>query len=98
MAVDESIAALAERRVEFPLKYGYAAVGRVVELGRGVDPEWRDRRVFAFNPHESHFLARPENLFPVPQGLAADAAALLPTMETAVSITRIRTAFKTDMM
>jgi 2-desacetyl-2-hydroxyethyl bacteriochlorophyllide A dehydrogenase len=69
----------------FPLKYGYAAVGRVTELGEGADPEWQGRMVLCFHPHESHFLASPDELIPVPAGLPAEAAALLPNLETAVN-------------
>ena len=69
----------------FPLKYGYATVGQVIALGAGVDSEWQGRLVFAFNPHESHFLASPTELIPVPPGLSPEEAALLPNMETAVN-------------
>jgi 2-desacetyl-2-hydroxyethyl bacteriochlorophyllide A dehydrogenase len=84
MAVDAALPSLAGG-FAFPLAYGYAAVGRVVELGDGVGPEWRDRLVFAFHPHASHFLAAPDELLPVPAGLAPEAAALLPNAETAVN-------------
>lgn len=84
MAVDAILPALAGG-FRFPLKYGYAAVGRVAELGAGVEPEWRERLVLAFHPHESHFLASPDELIPVPEGLSPEEAALLPNMETAVN-------------
>jgi alcohol dehydrogenase len=82
MAADESIDALSGD-LSFPLSYGYAAVGRVTALGDGVDESWRDRRVFAFHPHESHFLATPAELVPV--DLPPATAALLPNAETAVN-------------
>lgn len=85
MAVDVSIGALAGA-VRYPLKYGYAAVGRVAELGPDVDATWLGRRVFAFNPHESAFHAAPESLIPVPDALSAEEAAFLPNMETAVNL------------
>ncbi len=84
MAADESIEALSGD-LSFPLSYGYAAVGRVTALGEGVDERWRDRRVFAFHPHESHFLADPADLVPVPADQSAATAALLPNAETAVN-------------
>src|SRR5512143_429803 len=59
VAVDETIAALAGT-FTYPLKYGYAAVGQVVALGPGVQPELKGKPVFAFHPHESHFLATPD--------------------------------------
>lgn len=85
LAVDETITALSGS-LEYPLKYGYAAVGRVVEVGEGVDRSWRDRLVFAFQPHQSYFVAQEGDLLPLPDGLSAEAAVFLPNMETAVSL------------
>ena len=84
LPVDENIPALAGK-FRFPLKYGYAAVGTVIEAGSDVPREWLDRRVFAFQPHQSHFLASPDQLIVLPDSLPAEAAAFLPNMETAVS-------------
>ena len=84
LAKDETITALAGD-FSFPLKYGYAAVGQVVELGRGVAPAWKDRLVFAFHPHESHFLATPDELLVLPDGLTPEDAVFFPNMETAVT-------------
>ncbi|NHN48473.1 zinc-binding alcohol dehydrogenase [Halostella sp. JP-L12] len=84
MEADETIDALAGD-LSFPLSYGYAAVGRVAEVGREVDEAWRDRRVFAFNPHESHFVAGPDDLIPVPEERSDAEAAMLPNVETAVN-------------
>lgn len=84
MAVDETIAALGGT-FGFPLKFGYAAVGRVIGLGLGVAEEWRNRTVFAFNPHETHFVAPVAALHPLPEGIAPEKAVFLPNMETAVS-------------
>lgn len=69
----------------YPLKYGYAVVGRVQTLGTGVDDRWSDRRVFVFHPHESHFVTAVTNLHPVPEELSPESAVFLPLMETAVS-------------
>jgi 2-desacetyl-2-hydroxyethyl bacteriochlorophyllide A dehydrogenase len=82
--VDVSIAALAGD-FSYPLRYGYSAVGRVAELGEGVNPAWLGRLVFAFQPHASLFVAEPELLIPVPEGISAENAAFLPNMETAVN-------------
>ena len=84
MATDETIGALAGQ-FNYPLKYGYAAVGRVVALGSRVERVWGDRMVFAFHPHESHFLANPADLITVPDAITPETAAFLPNMETAVS-------------
>ena len=82
---DDTLPALAGT-FEFPLKYGYAVVGRVVETGPGVDPAWQDRLVFAFHPHESHFLASPDELLPVPEDLAPEEAVFFPNLETALTL------------
>lgn len=84
LPVDETIAALAGAP-GFPLKYGYAAVGRVIAVGAQIAPEWQDRLVFSFHPHESHFPASPSELMPVPLPLSPEEAAFVPNMETAVN-------------
>ena len=84
MAVDEGISALSGE-FSYPLKYGYALVGRVIQVGAEVDPDWQERLVFAFNPHESHFIASPDELMPVPEGMAPEEAVFLPNMETAIN-------------
>ena len=84
MATDATIDALGGT-FEFPLTYGYAAVGRVTAVGDGVSDEWLDERAFAFNPHESHFLASPDDLYRVPGDRSAVEAAFLPNVETAVN-------------
>jgi len=85
MAVDETIPSLAGTFC-YPLKYGYAAVGTVASVGQGVPSNWEGRRVFAFHPHESHFLASPSELTPVPEGVGSDDALFVPTMETALTL------------
>jgi 2-desacetyl-2-hydroxyethyl bacteriochlorophyllide A dehydrogenase len=70
----------------YPLAYGYACVGQVIELGPGVDPGWLDRLVFSFQPHATHFVTSPETLHPVPESLSAGTAVFLPNMETAVNL------------
>ncbi|WP_324760650.1 zinc-dependent alcohol dehydrogenase [Haloarcula sp. GH36] len=84
LPVDETIDTL-DGTFEYPITYGYAAVGRVTETGADISPEWEGRTVFAFNPHESHFCATPEALRPVPDGLDPATATLFPTAETAVN-------------
>jgi 2-desacetyl-2-hydroxyethyl bacteriochlorophyllide A dehydrogenase len=81
---DETIPSLAGD-FSFPLKYGYAAIGRVTAVGEDVPREWQGKTVFAFNPHESHFLSAPAELMPVPANLSLEEASLLPAMETSVN-------------
>jgi 2-desacetyl-2-hydroxyethyl bacteriochlorophyllide A dehydrogenase len=70
---------------KYPLAYGYACVGKVVEVGKLVNSEWLSKLVFAFQAHTSHFVSRPETLFPVPYSLQPESACFLPNMETAIN-------------
>ncbi len=72
--------------LSYPMAYGYACVGQVVELGSSIDRMWQDRLVFAFRPHASHFVCTPRDLLPVPDGVPVEEAAFLPNMETAVNL------------
>ncbi len=81
---DEQLPGL-DGTLSYPVRYGYAAVGTVTAVGERVDPSWLGETVFAFNPHESHFLADPEDLLPIPDDLAPERAALLANVETAVN-------------
>ena len=85
MPVDESIPALSGQ-FQYPFCYGYACVGRVLELGKSVAQEWVDRFVFSFQPHSSHFVTIPDQLFPLPEDVSPENACLLPNMETAVNL------------
>jgi threonine dehydrogenase-like Zn-dependent dehydrogenase len=61
-------------------------VGRVIAAGSLVEPGWEGRLVFAFQPHTSHFLARPQELMALPADIQPDEAVFLPNMETAVNL------------
>lgn len=82
LVADETIDAL-DGPLSYPVKYGYASVGRVTAVGRAVDDDWLDRRVFSFHPHESHYVAAPDDL--VPTTLPAETAAFVANMEAAVN-------------
>jgi 2-desacetyl-2-hydroxyethyl bacteriochlorophyllide A dehydrogenase len=85
LAADAILPALAGD-LRFPIRYGYAAVGRVAATGQGVADGWLGRRVFAFHPHHSVFACKPAELLPIPDGIADEDAALLPNVETAVNL------------
>jgi 2-desacetyl-2-hydroxyethyl bacteriochlorophyllide A dehydrogenase len=85
MNVDDSIAALSGA-FSYPLKYGYAAVGRVMACGRQVEATWMGRLVFAFHPHETHFSTTPEAVFPIPDEISPEQAVFLPNVETAINL------------
>ena len=85
MPVDETIEAF-DDTFEYPLRYGYAAAGTVVETGGDVADEWLDRSVFAFRPHQTRFAAAPDDLVVLPDGVSAAHGCLLPTVETATNL------------
>jgi 2-desacetyl-2-hydroxyethyl bacteriochlorophyllide A dehydrogenase len=85
MPLDATIDGLTEE-LRYPTKYGYSTVGRVMAAGDDVDRAWLDRLVFSFHPHESRFLAAPEDLSPIPPGIEPDDAVLFPNVETAMTL------------
>lgn len=84
LPADATLPALAGT-LSFPLKYGYAAVGRIVELGDGLEPSLRHRLVFAFQPHQTHFVAPLQDTILLPPDVPLERAVLLPSCETAVN-------------
>lgn len=85
LPADESIGSLSGA-LDYPLQYGYAAVGDVEAVGADVDDALLGETVFCFHPHESHFLVDPADLRFVPPGLDPGRAAFLPNVETAVNL------------
>ncbi|OFE11575.1 oxidoreductase [Pseudohongiella acticola] len=85
MSLDANLASLSSAST-YPLQYGYACVGEVMDVGEGVDLAWVGRRVFSFQPHASHFISTAEQLTPVPEDVDTEAAVFLPNMETAVNL------------
>jgi hypothetical protein len=65
----------------FPVKYGYATVGRV-EQG---PPELRGRVVFSLHPHQSLFTLPADAVVPVPDEVPPARAVLAANMETALN-------------
>lgn len=63
----------------FPIKYGYCAVGRVVE---GPRP---GRRVFCLHPHQSAFVVADAAVVDIPQNIPPARAVLAANMETAIN-------------
>lgn len=61
----------------YPLLYGYMNAG-LLEDGS---------KVFAFRPHQDYFYAAPQDLISIPEQIALQDAVLLPSLETALSIT-----------
>ncbi|QBF30541.1 zinc-binding alcohol dehydrogenase [Thalassococcus sp. S3] len=69
-----------EGRFPFPVKYGYCAVGRVM------DGTQRGRSVFALYPHQSRFRLPETALLPLPEEVPEARAILAANTETALNI------------
>ncbi|WP_244303522.1 zinc-dependent alcohol dehydrogenase [Roseibium sediminis] len=65
----------------FPVKYGYACTGEVVQG----PSEWLGRHVFCLHPHQTGFIADPANLVSVPAAVPLKRAILAANMETALN-------------
>jgi NADPH:quinone reductase-like Zn-dependent oxidoreductase len=65
----------------FPVKYGYATVGRV-EAGPA---ELQDRMVFSLHPHQDVFTVPAQSVLPVPPDVSPARAVLAANMETALN-------------
>ncbi|MES2625788.1 MAG: oxidoreductase [Pseudomonadota bacterium] len=85
LTLDATLQSMQQQPV-YPLQYGYASVGEVVDVGGDLDDSWMGKRVFAFQPHASHFCASPEHVIAVPDDIDAEAAVFLANMETAVNL------------
>jgi 2-desacetyl-2-hydroxyethyl bacteriochlorophyllide A dehydrogenase len=85
-ALDTGIASLENRAFTYPFAYGYALVGRVVELGPDVDALWRDALVFVFHPHQDRIVAPVSACQRLPCGVSPEAALYLPQVETALTL------------
>jgi threonine dehydrogenase-like Zn-dependent dehydrogenase len=74
-------APLMDGEFPFPVKYGYAVVGRV-EAGPA---DLQGRTVFSLHPHQSLFTVPAAAVVPVPEGVAPARAVLAANMETALN-------------
>ncbi|MBW4933440.1 zinc-dependent alcohol dehydrogenase [Marinobacter sp. F4206] len=78
---DRMRAPFQEGRFPFPVKYGYANVGRVVSGPSSL----QDRLVFCLFPHQSRYRVPASAVTPVPDAVPAARAILAANMETAVN-------------
>ncbi|MFG1927053.1 zinc-binding alcohol dehydrogenase [Cryptosporangium sp. NPDC048952] len=78
---DETLSALADGGFDYPFQYGYSCVG-VVETG-----SLEGRTVFAFHPHQTRFVAAPDDVVVIPDGVDPRIATLFPLVETALQLT-----------
>ena len=73
-----------QRRANYPLKYGYSSVGKVIEVGKNISPEWLGKRVFAFQSHQRYFNYLADRLIILPATVSDDDAVFIPNTETAI--------------
>src|SRR5215213_5830862 len=70
----------------FPIKYGYAAVGRVLDVGADVEDLLPGDQVFAHHPHQNVFVVPAQMLVRLPDGLDPLLGLFIANLETAVNI------------
>jgi threonine dehydrogenase-like Zn-dependent dehydrogenase len=86
-SLDVNIKGMESERMAYPLAYGYSLVGRVVACGIDVDEATLlGKVVFTFSPHATHVIADVTSLHIVPDGIAAEDAIFMPSVETALSL------------
>ena len=83
--LDASIKAFEGLDASFPLPYGYACVGSITETGSAIDENLKGKNVFAFQPHASHFICKPEQVIFLPDKISVETGIFLANMETAVN-------------
>jgi threonine dehydrogenase-like Zn-dependent dehydrogenase len=84
-ALDASLATLGGI-FAYPFPYGYALVGRVEQIGPGVEPDWEGAAVFVFHPHQDRLVAPVSACMRLPAGIPPEAALYLPQVETALGL------------
>ena len=70
----------------FPIKYGYASVGRVEQLGADVSSLEVGDQVFVHHPHQSAYVVPASAAIRLSESLDPEAGVLLANVETALNI------------
>lgn len=83
IAADSSLETL-DGDLSYPLQYGYAVTGTVVDAGEDAG-EWVGREVVAFHPHQTRFSVSTDCLVALPSDIGPRAGALFPSAETATN-------------
>lgn len=84
LPLDSTLASL-QGSFSFPIKYGYANVGRVLDVGQGVEALAEGDLVFAFNPHETCFTISVAAVIKLPRGLEPRTGVFVANTETALN-------------
>ena len=70
----------------FPIKFAYASVGRVIEVGSRVAQLAVDDLVFVHHPHQTEYVVPADAPIRLPEGLPADVGVFAANLETAVTV------------
>ena len=70
----------------FPLKYGYASVGRAVAVGRDVRTVREGDLVFALHPHQDEYVVRESLVRPLPSDATPEQCVFLANLDTAINV------------
>ncbi|MDP8904378.1 MAG: zinc-binding alcohol dehydrogenase [Chloroflexota bacterium] len=70
----------------FPVKFGYASVGRIAEVGADVDEPAVGDVVFVLHPHQSEYVVPAEATLPLPAELTPEIGVFTANVETALTV------------
>jgi 2-desacetyl-2-hydroxyethyl bacteriochlorophyllide A dehydrogenase len=70
----------------YPIKYGYASVGRVAAVGAAVRDRAAGDLVFALHPHQTAYVLPAARTVPLPRDLPPEHGVFLANLETAVNV------------
>ena len=70
----------------FPIKFAYASVGRVIQIGSRVAQLAVDDLVFVHHPHQTEYVVPAEFPIRLPEGLPPDVGVFAANLETAVTV------------
>ena len=70
----------------FPIKFAYASVGRVIEVGSRVDQLAVGDLVFVHHPHQTEYVVPADFPIRLPQDLPPDVGVFAANLETAVTV------------
>lgn len=70
----------------FPVKFGYASVGRILEAGAAVEALAPNDLVFAYHPHQTELVMPADQAVPLPKGLPPELGIFAANLETAVTV------------
>ena len=70
----------------FPIKFAYASVGRVIEVGSRVGQLEVGDLVFVHHPHQTEYVVPADVPVRLPEGLPADLGVFAANLETAVTV------------